>query len=588
MNAIAKKPGKPGRPGKRGRKGKAANFVVQGSILAAAGILVRIIGMLYRMPLNDIIGKQGNGYYTSAYNVYNILLILSSYSMPVAVSKMISSRLARGEYKNCGRILRAGLLYATVTGAMAAAALWFGADTFAGLIKTPFSRYALKTLAPTIWIMAYLGVLRGYFQGTGTMVPTAISQILEQIVNAIVSVVAAGMLFQVGEGYNGAYGAQEYSYAFGAAGGTIGTGAGALTALLFFLMLTAARGREAVLEATAESEGPGEGGPGKNGRPRRSRRVESYGRLMYVLTITVLPIVVSSAIYNCSNVVDNYFFGQGMDKLGYSASEIAISWGALGQYQLLFNIPVAVSNALSSSLIPSLTRAVSKGDRKQSLTRIQAAIRFSMLIAIPAAVGIAVLANPVCNLLFAREDNTLLVRLTMVGAAAVVFFSLSTVTNAVLQGLNRMEAPVRHAAVSLAVHVAVLKALLMVLKLGIYSVVLANMLFALLMCTLNGGTIARHIGYRQEYRKTFVLPLECALLMGAAAWAVYRGVALILPASMFRGRLGMAMVVLPAVVVAMAVYAVLLVKLKAVDEKELKEMPMGTKLVRVLKKVRVL
>ena len=208
----------PGRSRKKSAKKKAANFVIQGSILAMAGIVVRIIGMLYRMPLNDIIGKQGNGYYTSAFNVYNILLILSSYSMPVAVSKLVSARLARGEYKNCSRILKAALLYATLAGGIASAALWFGADLFAQLIKTPFSRYALKTMAPTIWIMAYLGVLRGYFQGTGTMVPTAVSQILEQIVNAVVSVVAAGILFGVGESMNAARGAKEYSYALGAAG----------------------------------------------------------------------------------------------------------------------------------------------------------------------------------------------------------------------------------------------------------------------------------------------------------------------------------------------------------------------------------
>ncbi|MFR2693297.1 MAG: oligosaccharide flippase family protein [Enterocloster bolteae] len=228
---------------KKTRKQKAANFVIQGSILAMAGIVVRIIGMLYRMPLNDIIGKQGNGYYTSAFNVYNILLILSSYSMPVAVSKMISARLARGEHRNCSRILKAALIYATAVGGMAAVVLWFGADLFAQLIKTPFSRYALKTLAPTIWIMAYLGVLRGYFQGTGTMVPTAVSQILEQIVNAVVSVVAAGILFGVGTSVNAAGGKGLFLCA-GAAGGTIGTGARALTAFLFLYALPHQRAGE--------------------------------------------------------------------------------------------------------------------------------------------------------------------------------------------------------------------------------------------------------------------------------------------------------------------------------------------------------
>ena len=546
---------------KRTRKQKAANFVIQGSILALAGILVRIIGMLYRMPLNDIIGKQGNGYYTSAFNVYNILLILSSYSMPVAVSKMISARIARGEYRNCSRILKAALIYATVIGGVAAVVLWFGADLFAELIKTPFSRYALKTLAPTIWIMAYLGVLRGYFQGTGTMVPTAVSQILEQIINAIVSVVAAGILFDVGVSINAAQGARDYSYALGAAGGTIGTGAGALTALIYFIILTLSKGGDMRARARKDVSG----------------RTESYRRLVRILTITVLPIVISSGIYNCSNVLDNYLFGQGMDKLGYMEDSIATYWGALGQYQLLFNIPVAVSNALSSSLIPSLTRAVASRNRKEKLERIATAIRFSLLIAIPAAVGITVLAKPVCNLLFISEDNSLLIRLSMIGSLAVVFYSLSTVTNAILQ-----------AVAALAVHVAVLEVCLMMLKMGIYSVVIANIVFALVMCLLNGRAIARFVRYKQEYKKTVFLPALCSVFMGAAAFGVYKGIYSLLPSHMMHGRLGMAIVVLPSVAVAIVVYALLLVRFRAVDEDELRGMPGGRKLAGLLVRLHLL
>lgn len=546
--------------------------MIQGSILAMAGILVRIIGMLYRMPLNDIIGKQGNGYYTSAFNVYNILLILSSYSMPVAVSKMIAARIARGEYRNCSRILKAALIYATVVGGVAAAVLWFGADLFADLIRTPFSRYALKTLAPTIWVMAYLGVLRGYFQGTGTMVPTAVSQILEQIINAIVSVVAAGILFNVGVSMNAAQGAKDYAYALGAAGGTIGTGAGALTALVYFMILTCSRGQKMQRLARKDVSG----------------RTESYGHLVHILTITVLPIVVSSGIYNCSNVVDNYLFGQGMYKLGYLEDSIATYWGVLGQYQLLFNIPVAVSNALSSSLIPSLTRAVANRNRKEKLERIATAIRFSLLIAIPAAVGITVLAKPVCNLLFISEDNTMLIRLSMVGSLAVVFYSLSTVTNAILQGLGRLDVPIRHAVAALVVHVAVLEVFLLVLKMGIYSVVFANIIFAFVMCLLNGHAIAKYVRYRQEYKKTILLPTLCSLIMGAAAYGVYRLVYGMLPPSMMKGRLGMAAVVLPSVAVAIVVYALLLVRLKAVDEEELMAIPGGRRLVRLLRKTHLL
>ena len=381
---------------------------------------------------------------------------------------------------------------------------------------------------------------------------------------------------------NAAQGAKNYSYALGAAGGTIGTGAGALTAFIFFIFLTAKSGRSVLKQRIAVEDLSPEAA--KIARRKRTR----YGKLIYALTITVLPIVVSSGIYNCSNVVDNFLFGQGMDKLGYSGEEIAVFWGALGQYQLLFNIPVAVSNALSSSLIPSLTRAVSAGDREQTLKRIAAAVRFSMLISIPAAVGIAVLADPVCNLLFISEDNSLLIRLTMAGSLAVVFFSLSTVTNAVLQGLNHMEVPVRHAAVSLVIHVAVLWVFLMIFHIGIYGVVFANIVFAFVMCILNARTIARYARYSQEYKKTFVLPAISACVMGAVAWGVYKILVFILPAALLRGRSGRAIVVFPAVAVAAAVYAVLLIGLKAIDEEELRDMPMGTRLIRILKKVKLM
>ena len=171
------------------------NFITQGSILAITGIICRIIGMLYRIPLIDVIGTQGNGYYTSAYSIYNILLILSSYSLPTAISKIISVRLAKDRFDDVRNVLRVAFLYATVIGGAMCFVMYYGSVPLAAFMEKPFCEYVLKTLAPTIWIMAYLGVLRGYFQGSGNMVPTAVSQILEQIVNAFVSIVMTIMHF---------------------------------------------------------------------------------------------------------------------------------------------------------------------------------------------------------------------------------------------------------------------------------------------------------------------------------------------------------------------------------------------------------
>ena len=541
-----------------------SNFIIQGSILAIAGIIVRLIGMLYRIPLANYIGDEGNGYYSAAYNIYSIMLILSSYSLPVAVSKMVSARLARGQYRNARKILRAALFYATIVGGVGFCALWFGSGFFAEhVIKMPYSAYALKVLAPTVWIMAYLGVLRGFFQGHSTMVPTAVSQIFEQIVNAVISLLAAKSLFDLGVKSNLVYGSTEYSYAFGAAGGALGTGAGALTALILFVGLYLMY------------------------RPKMKRRIrkeqgtsaEGYGMITSTLFLTVVPIIVSSSLYNSSTVIDNVLFGQIMTGLG-EAKQIASQWGIYsGKYHLLFNIPVAVANSLSSSLIPALSRAVAEKDRKQTLNRIASAIRFSMIIAIPSAVGLAVLAAPISNLLFPGRDNTDLIKMTCYGSSAVVVYSLSTVTNAVLQGINRMKTPIRNAGISLVLHTVILFVMLRYLHMGIYGVLYANILFALFICILNARSIARFKRYRQEVKKTFLIPMVASAVMGAAAFGVYRAAY-----SVFGNLISTGISVL----VAVAVYFVLLILLKGVDAQELRSMPGGTRLSGLARKLHLM
>lgn len=178
---------------------KQNNFLVHGGILALSSILVRFIGMIYRIPVVNIIGSKGNGYYSTAYSVYNILLLLSSYSLPLAVSKMVSARVTKGKWKETERVLAVSMIFAAITGTVFSVLTYFGADFFCTkVLKSPMAAIALKWMAPTIFVMAFLGVLRGFFQGLQTTIPTAISQILEQIVNAGVSVGMAFVLFQYG------------------------------------------------------------------------------------------------------------------------------------------------------------------------------------------------------------------------------------------------------------------------------------------------------------------------------------------------------------------------------------------------------
>ena len=357
------------------------------------------------------------------------------------------------------------------------------------------------------------------------------------------------------------------SSAFGweqAAGGTIGTGSGAFAALLFVLVLFL------LYRPTAK----------RRIAKDRSGSVDSYRQISRIFFFTVIPVIVSSGVYNINSVIDNGIMAHGMESLGRGKEFLAL-WGIYNnKYMLLVHVPLAMANSLSSSLIPSLSGAIARKDRKAAIEKTALAIRFAMLIAIPSAVGLTVLSAPVNNLLFRGGNNAEAIRMMMIGASAVIFLSLSTVTNAILQGLNRMNVPVRNALISLALHVIALYIMLMIFNMGIYSMVFASILFALFMCILNAIAIRNTLGYRQEMVKTFLLPAISAAFMGAAAYGVYRGVTLVIHSNVLGTLL--------AVLVAVAVYGVLLIKLHCIEEDEMYSMPMGRKLTRICRKLHLM
>nr|MCR5425270.1 oligosaccharide flippase family protein [Lachnospiraceae bacterium] len=211
------------------------NFILQAGILAAAGIISSIIGLLYRGPLSGVIGDLGLGYYQSAYAFYTIILLVSSYSIPSAISKVIAQKLALQEYKNAHRFFLGSLYYVLVVGAAASLLLFFGAGLFVEDAAIP----VLRVFAPTIFVYGVLGVLRGYFQAHKSMVQTSLSQIIEQVANAVVSVGAAILLIRhfMGTMEVPADEAGQVTRAvYGAMGSALGTGVGVLVALIFMFI----------------------------------------------------------------------------------------------------------------------------------------------------------------------------------------------------------------------------------------------------------------------------------------------------------------------------------------------------------------
>jgi len=307
--------------------------------------------------------------------------------------------------------------------------------------------------------------------------------------------------------------------------------------------------------------------------------VESYGDITRILFFTVVPVIVSSAIYNVNSVIDNGLLARNYASLGREA-EFAAEWGVYtGKYHLLINVPMAVSNALSSSLIPSVSRAVASGNIKQIRSKVATAIRFSLLIAIPSTVGLTVLAGPINDMLFSG-DNTLAIQMTLYGSLAVVFFSLSTVTNAILQGIDKMHLPIIHALIALVLHIGALEVMALVFDMGIYSMVYANIIFGVIMCVLNHTAIRRTIGYKQEVKKTVLIPTVSAAVMGVCTFGAYKLIHFAIQSNILS--------TLVSIFVAVAVYGVLLIKLKAMTADEMREMPGGTRLLGICRKLRLM
>lgn len=543
------------------------NVLAQASILMAAGILVRIIGVLYRSPVTSIIGDEGNGYYSIAYNIYAMVLLISSYSIPMAVSKVVSGKLALKQYKEAHKVFRCALIYVLIVGAIASLFTFFGAS-----ILVPDSQTnaisVLRVLAPAIFLSGFLGVLRGYFQAHSTMMPTSISQIIEQVLNAIISIGAALLFIRLFAGDN-----EDGVPVFGAMGSAAGIVAGVAAGLIFMIFIYRQNRpyfhRHYMQDAAKEES--------------------SYREIFRIIFLMITPVILSTFVYNISTTIDQTIFMDVMDYKGMLSDTAAALYGVFsGKYWVLINVPVALANSMSTAMIPAVSSAYTIEDYEECNAQVKQAIHFTMMISIPSAVGLSVLAYPVMQVLFPQKATIdLAVMLLHIGCISVVFYSLSTITNGVLQGIGKVNVPLRNAALSLFIHVLVLAGLLYFTNMDLLALIFATMLYAFLMCLLNSISVRKYLGYRQEVRKTFVIPAIAAAGMGVLCYIFYQGLYFILGGALgvvLPVRLLVFVCLMVSIAFAVLVYFVLLLKLKGVSEQELRNFPKGHVLVRYAKR----
>lgn len=535
------------------------NFLMQGGILAIAGLITRFIGMLYRIPLTRIVGTEGMTYYNNAYEIYNITLLISTYSIPVAVSKLISAKDSKGEYINSNRIFRVGLLISSGIGFLASLLLILFSDTLAAAMNWPSAAIPLRYLAPTIFVFSIMGMIRGLFQGKKTNVPTALSQIIEQVFNAIFSIVAALLLIRATRdtGKNIA--------AYGAAGGTLGTLIGAVFGLIFLVFVYYINRDYFTRKCIQDKTGV----------------VDSDLQIARSIILTMLPIVLSQTIYQLSGMVDSYMFGTIMEGKGLDEAARAVLYEPYtNKYKWLYNLPVAIASSFGVTIVPTLAGSFANEDMETVKSRVSSAIKLNMLIAIPSSVGLMVLGGPILLMLFGNSSDVLSGQLMKLGGIAVVFFALSTFTNGVLQGINHLRLPVIHSAISLAVHILIVYLLVGVFNFGIYGMVIGNVTYGLLVSILNWISIGDLLDYKQEIKTTFIIPAIASIIMGIICFAIYKLVYLIVPSN--------TVATLFALIIAVFAYFILLILLKGITVEEMKGFPKGEVLIRLASKLHLI
>lgn len=549
------------------RRKISGNFAMQATILAVASIVSKLIGMLYNIPFANILSTEGNGYYGAAQTVYALVLLIATFSIPAAVSKIMAERIEKGEYRNVKRIFNGAMLYVLVVGGIAAIFTYVCAPLFV----TKNAVLSLRILAPTIFLSGFLSVYRGYFQAYGNMVPTSISQIVEQIFNAVVSIVAALVFMQWAEAIG--YGDEMAKY--GAAGGTVGTGAAVVAGLCYMFFLFRSEKKE-LKEKMSEDT---------------TASLMSYKEVVKLLLLIATPIIFSSFIYNVNVTLDMTIYQKMLEHMGMSGEVIDGQYGLYSRmYLVLANVPIAMAAAVASAVIPSVSSAYAADNKAECNRKISQSMQLTMVLTVPCAVGFAVLGKPIVRLVYyslSVEDTYTVAVLLLLGGVSIILYGISSVLNGVLQGIGKVNVPVMSSAVALVLHVFLLVPLIGVVKLGIYSLILATAFYAVIVVFINYHYIKKYLNFKLEWRQTVWLPIVSSIIMGIVAILVYKGLNLVLR-YIAGAYISNAIAALTAIILAACVYFISMIKIGGYTKEMLLAFPKGALLARIAEKLHLI
>ncbi|MGI5877169.1 MAG: putative polysaccharide biosynthesis protein [Christensenellales bacterium] len=526
------------------------SFVRGAVVLSAAGLLVKVVGVGFRIPLAGIIGEGGLGLYQKAYPIYAWLLVLSTAGMPTAIAKLVAERLSRGDERGARRVFSIAMRLMLAVGALSAAGLALISGPLAAWLGDPLAAPAIAAIAPALFFVAALSAYRGYFQGMNQMAPTAVSQVVEQV-------------GKVGLGLYFAWRMMERGIAYGAAGALIGV---TLSEVMAWVLLMGIYHRHRHDRRLPAREAPEPAG----------------GVLRQLLTLAV-PILVGASILPLMGTADSAIIQNRLIDIGYTVELSRELYGLqTGIVNNIVNMPTIISQALSVSLVPVVAASWAAGYKKDVRRKVNLGMKLALLIALPAAAGMMLLSEPIIRLFYgytlSEERVALAGKLLTLSSAGVVFLTVVQTMTGVLNGMGRVFIPVAGLAAGAVFKVVLTLILTGMPQVNIFGAPVGTVTCYAVAAIIDCAAVMRLTGMRIPVVDYIVKPLAATGVMAAAVAGIVR---------LWQPTLGnwTALVAAPA---GAAVFAAAALLLRAVTRDELMAFPGGRRLCRALLRLRLM
>lgn len=546
------------------------------TILSAASIINKLLGILYVPVLTLILGDLGNGIHDAGFKIYQLVFVITNAGIPVALSKLISEQKASEQYALSYRTLKISTALLISIGAFTSIITAVFAKQFSLMIGWPESYMVILALSPTMLFTAVSCTFRGYFQGCSNMVPTSVSQVIEQAVNSVFTVLFAWIMYRYGREYailHGLTGEAEINLEalkFAAAGGTVGTSLGALASALY-LVRTYIKNKAAIMLEAARSIDSGQ-------------IIFTTKMILKKIFQYSIPITLGSAAIYITNLIDLSFTKARLIASGFSATEAMALYGIFStKYLKLLFIPVTLATALSTTILPSISAAAAKNDYSLLRRRITGSMKTILIIIVPAAIGMTVMAKPIIHIIFPTTPVGW--DLLMMGSWIMILISVVSVQTSILQGIGKTYVPTVHLAVGLILKLIVNYNLIAIKSVNIKGAIAGSAVCYIFAFIMNYRSIRKFTGVRLDVKRLFNRPLSISVIMGILVFLIYEGFVFMTEwfiSSFYIMNLVCAGL---AIMAGVGIYYLLMIIAGGITSEDIKRMPMGGKIHRLTVKL---